>query len=85
MVRKRAWRWGVMVGGFVLVGVVVSSCFSRAPEVIPLEMVARELIEDGAVERLYSLVFEDRRGERVDAYLRRPLTLEFGKDPVPGD
>jgi fermentation-respiration switch protein FrsA (DUF1100 family) len=85
-------RYGLRGGVFVAGLLVVVLAFLRpagedAWELIGLRAVERELIEETRVERLYSLVLEDARGSRVDAYLRTPAG-EAGErlsgDPVPG-
>jgi hypothetical protein len=72
-VHRRAvpWKW-VLPGLVVVTGLTTSAWVSRAPEVVPLSLAEKRLVEADSLELLYSLELEDARGNRVDAYLRAP-------------
>ncbi len=50
-----------------------AACARPAPEMIPVELISRELVEERTDERLYSLLFRDGSGRELDAYLREPV------------
>lgn len=52
--------------------VLLSACATRTPVVAPLRLVERQLVEESAIEQVYSLRFSSADGTPVDAYLRRP-------------
>jgi hypothetical protein len=81
--RRRVWLGLVVVIAGALL--VLRGVEHPGSETISLRLVERRLIGDGAGERLYSLVFEDGTGTRVDAYLRRPGAEWNGDDgALPG-
>lgn len=51
----------------------VAACSRPAPDLIPIELISRELVEERPDERLYSLLFRDGDGRQLDAYLREPV------------
>jgi hypothetical protein len=77
--RWRPWLAAVLLVG---VGMAVWGWLARPPEVVPLHMAERVLVEADSMERLYSVVLADARGNRVDAYLREPVAA--GPEPRPG-
>ncbi len=66
------WWWGVIPAVLLAFGTLFAGT-GRPAEFVPLQMVDKQLIEEGAGERLYSVRFADLTGNSVDAYLREPL------------
>jgi hypothetical protein len=50
-----------------------AACTRPDPELIPVELITRELVEERPDERLYSLLFRDPAGGELHAYLREPV------------
>jgi hypothetical protein len=80
---RLSWKW--LLAGVVLSGLLATSaCTYRAPEVLLLQLVERQLVEVDSLERLFSIQFVDPYGKPVDAYLRKPLrATEPDATPLP--
>jgi len=49
-----------------------AACARPAPDLVPLQLIERELVEELPGERLFSLLFHDPDGRELTAYLREP-------------
>ncbi len=77
---RRRWLWWGATPALLLTGGMLFAGSASAPEFLPLQMIAKELIEADDSERLYSLQFTDPDGNSVDAYLREPVRAEGAKE-----
>jgi fermentation-respiration switch protein FrsA (DUF1100 family) len=65
-------RWAA--GALVLAAALPAAAWmGRPPEVVPLRVAEKALVEADPSERLYSIRFADPRGNPIDAYLREPV------------
>jgi hypothetical protein len=67
---------GVLLAFLLLSG--PAACGSPAPEIVPLSLVTRELVEESPGERMFSLLFQDPEGRELNAYLREPFGIDAG-------
>lgn len=75
---------GAIVAALLIVP--LPGCSKEIPDVVQLSLVERELVEESAGERLYSLLFHDPQDRELHAYLREPARMQEGDglDSYPG-
>jgi dienelactone hydrolase len=72
---------GVLLAFLLLSGPV--ACGTPAPELVPLNLIARDLVDESPGERLFGLLFHDPDGRELNAYLREPFNIETGEAEGP--
>ncbi len=78
------WMWWGLIPLLLLVAFrTLFASTEPAPEIVPLQITGKELIEADSLERLYSVRLVDAGGNDIDAFLREPVREEVQGESLP--